>query len=115
MNLLDGEIGLLENVARSAHIEGLINDETLATLLVYARRDWAVRVLDAWALYTGRTAFRTFPTYDDAEREGWECFSHNCVHPRHFAPTPDAARLAAAEAVWPELPESVRTELGERP
>lgn len=33
----------------------------------------------------------------------------------HMGPTPDAARLAAAEAVWPELPESVRAELGERP
>lgn len=75
-----------------------------------ARRDWAVRVLDAWA--------------HPALELGWSCRGSVCellsgddvIEDEHLgAGNPDAARLAAAEAVWPELPESVRAELGERP
>jgi hypothetical protein len=78
-------------------------------------RDWAFRVLDAWrAQRKGRYVV------DDESRTGgaWLC---QAWEPAAELPTecsgktPDSARLAAADAVWPELPESVRAELGERP
>jgi hypothetical protein len=53
--------------------------------------------------------------------EGWwwcDCTDHaNKRSPirRGNGPTPDAARLAAAQAVLPSLPADVRAELGECP
>ncbi|HKY40713.1 MAG TPA: hypothetical protein VJN18_32485 [Polyangiaceae bacterium] len=78
-----------------------------------ARRDWAVRVLDAWAV----DGERAVPQIQYDRRRGvrsifiWVGDERKEVN----ATTIDAARLAAAEAVWAELPESVRAELGERP
>lgn len=43
----------------------------------------------------------------DAEAREWSAWFDG--------PSDDAARLAAAEAVFPELPEAVRKEIGERP
>ena len=75
-----------------------------------------MRVLDAWAERTGREApspawYRgrklnalTFYYGPDLERLGM-----------FEGPTPDAARIAAADAVYPELPADVRAKLGERP
>lgn len=62
---------------------------------------WAVRVLDAWALASATKKYRAW----------WECDpdQNECdlVYPggrKSFdGPTPDAARLAAAEALAPEL------------
>ena len=83
------------------------------------RRDWAVRVLDAWAKLNSGFAFRTDTDPSDHDLdEPWICgVAHSRPHRKlaRRGETPDAARLAAAEAVWPELPESVRAELGERP
>lgn len=82
------------------------------------RRDWAVRVLDCWAMSTqyarayelvmhvmGSDALVIRVTGIGSRKKSFT----------HRGSTPDAARLAAAEAVWPELPESVRAEIGERP
>lgn len=78
------------------------------------RRDWAVRVLDAWEF---KGQWRRICQ----ERGGKIILSDDALESdqryRPFArrTDPDAARLAAAEAVWAELPESVRFELGEKP
>lgn len=88
--------------------------EQVEQALPVARRDWAVRVLDAWQrLNPDAHAFATC-YLPDLPIPAWKCVSSS--HPGvFFGPDPDAARLAAAEAVLPELPESVRAELGERP
>ncbi len=78
-----------------------------------ARALWAVRVLDAWA---GRAHPISGPYWyegSNARYSGW-------FHPlmRNGAPTvasPDAARLAAAQAVFTGLPADVRAKLGECP
>lgn len=82
--------------------------------VLLARRDWAVRVLGAWS----------------RAREGWWLCQHRndftvsiCdlekvwdgPRLRFEGATDDATRLAAAEAVLGELPESVRRELGPKP
>lgn len=69
------------------------------------RRDWAVRVLDAWRDWSAGTVLQR----DSAEVELFFFGSSVQCDAKY------ADRLAAAEAVWPELPESVRAELGERP
>lgn len=71
---------------------------------------WAVRVLDAWIkAHSTKTAPVAVPNPADG---GWAVF----VMGREFQGD-DAygARLAAADAVWPELPADVRARIGERP
>lgn len=87
-------------------------------LTALLRRDWAVRVLDAWAAAEGVRKRVEYPI--DNEGDAFIFLKDETadgrLSSRHWqGPLPDAARLAAAEAVWPELPESVRAELGERP
>lgn len=86
------------------------------------RRDWAVRVLDAWAAQAERNESRRYSVSQCKDEvldtfEHWYCDLQGSTDIRRIVhePTTDAARLAGAEAVWPELPESVRAELGERP
>ena len=88
-----------------------------------ARALWAVRVLDAWAERKPALAFTTeffgcaatgVPSEDD-HSEDWACVARNSSALRYLGSTPDAARLAAADAVFPELPSDVRAKLGERP
>ena len=78
---------------------------------------WAVRVLDAWTDHTGLRA----PSPERVSQAGPNAW-HVATQPgkgltrRHYhGATPDAARLAAAEAVFPDLPEGVRAKLGEQP
>jgi hypothetical protein len=93
-----------------------------------ARRDWAVRVLDAWAAVRTYTLTTATGERDYDDPRTWQCFRATdgvddgcCLQTstsewRVFnGPTPDAAREAAALAVWPELPADVRQALGERP
>lgn len=76
---------------------------------------WAVRVLDAWAKYNGPQTGCWYVTQGSMVALHRQAFGKT-VPPQYIdGDTPDAARLAAAEAVWPELPESVRAEIGERP
>lgn len=89
--------------------------EASAVLLDLVRRDWAVRVLDAWAQpkppkrsWCGEW-FKSGYMVTTSARWGTE------EHVSYEAPDPDTARLAAAEAVLNELPESVRQELGPKP
>lgn len=86
-------------------------------VLALLRRDWAVRVLDAWAKRGRRSVkLRHAPQHAD-----WSVICGEAGEPAYNVPAvkggsdPDAARLASAEAVWPELPESVRAELGGKP
>jgi hypothetical protein len=74
-----------------------------------ARARWAVRVLDAWAPEGYAVERKLAANYGELFRVtgapdscGWER-------------TRDAARLAAAEAIWGDLPADVRAQLGERP
>lgn len=83
-------------------------------LLAFLRRDWAVRVLDAWC----EDSLNTWRIWQgSAGVSGKWCCALNGGQDggNHWGDTPDAARIAAAEAVYPELPESVRAEIGERP
>lgn len=92
-------------------------ERALAHLEAMARRDWAVRVLDAWARANRERAPSPYQPLDTESL--WRvtvALSYERHRGRHFdGSTPDAAREAAALAVWPELPESVRAEIGERP
>ena len=80
-------------------------------LLGILRRDWAVRVLDAWA---GAMGWNDSPRPCRLPDGSWCVPYLRPIAGKSFS-SRNAARLAAAEAVWPELPESVRAELGERP
>jgi len=83
-----------------------------AKLEADARALWAVRVLDAWAQETHgvwRLVNDTGPWGVQWVVSLTDAMTKGC------AETPDAARLAAAEAVFPELPADVRAKLGERP
>ena len=76
-----------------------------------ARALWAVRVLDAWAAkQPGRP---TSPSPNRTEHGDWWVWVTAGGY--HIGPDPDAARHAAATALYPDLPESVRRELGECP
>lgn len=87
------------------------------------RRDWAVRVLDAWAEENPRQRYVALGGgyyFDPDSGHGPDVADVSLVHGQYVqrrlgGDDLPAARLAAAEAVWPELPESVRAELGARP
>jgi hypothetical protein len=85
------------------------------------RRDWSVRVLDAWqkAHVMHAEPFRCYAPFDletDAPLN-WLCTANadDGESRRFLAATPDAARHAAALAVYPTLPADVRAKLGECP
>lgn len=86
------------------------------------RRDWAVRVLDAH----GRSIEASPSQVHPKTISGAELDFHICVPMRvskgtlfewsiFYGANEDAARLAAALAVFPTLPADVRAELGEEP
>lgn len=80
-----------------------------------ARALWAVRVLDAWAESNG--GWWQVDTFLTPGLKGWTC-EYSAPRDKRgvrSGPTPDAARLAAAEAVYPTLPADVRAKLGARP
>lgn len=81
-----------------------------------ARALWAVRVLDAWAARHESEETRAWECSDD-DCGVWYCDLSGSAEIRRIlkAPTPDAARHAAALAVFPSLPADVRAELGECP
>lgn len=96
----------------AAHESAISKDEASAAtawLTAMARRDRAVRVLDALALHTG--------THTPApELHGISYYVPLPTLNRDVTgDTPDAACHAAAEAAWPELPESERLRIGECP
>lgn len=78
------------------------------------RRDWAVRVLDAWAELTRSLNWASWP---DCGPNGYGC----CVTfiddttSDYYGPTPEAARLAAALAVFPSLDRNAPNWPGECP
>lgn len=94
---------------------GEICEETSVVQLALDLRDahdalWAVRVLDAWRRLT-RNRRRWYMSADGCVIElSWGDYTRSF----DFA-DPDAARLAAAEAVFPELPADVRQAWGEKP
>lgn len=77
-----------------------------------ARALWAIRALDAWAETAGDWA----RGWESCRRPGafWVTLSDGGKQSFH-GPTPDAARHAAALAVYTSLPADVRAELGECP
>lgn len=76
-----------------------------------ARALWAVRVLDACGVAWKNSVPAPIPVYNEP--------SWVVVLPMHigakYGPTPDAARLAAAQAVFESLPAEVKKGLGECP
>lgn len=82
-------------------------------LLELERRDWAVRVLDFHRFLRELTQTPA-PLWQPSGRYGVYVLMRQGG--RHvWGMSPDAARLAAAEAVFSELPADVRAALGERP
>ncbi len=75
-----------------------------------ARALWSVRVLDEHAAHYNRVT-PIAPTR--TSRGDYQIWWH--TGKQWFGATPDAARLAAALAVFPTLPADVRAELGECP
>jgi hypothetical protein len=86
-----------------------------AELLADARALWAVRVLDAWAKVHSRPAYWKTRVRFDGENECALFYTNGAKFVYRLGPTPDAAREAAALAVWPELPADARQALGEQP
>ncbi len=82
----------------------------LAKLRADARALWAVRVLDAEHVETN-TAFPLYAELSDDDSM-WLVEGRDGAGPiggSHL--TADAARLAAAEAIWPSLPQEARERL----
>lgn len=81
------------------------------------RQVWAVRVLDAYVRQMAGGSY----WYSNDDTCGIFDGLRASANPEEYQPDhwhaqgEDAARLAAVESVWPELPEAVRAELGERP
>jgi hypothetical protein len=83
-----------------------------AKLEADARALWAVRVLDAWAMRVSMRAIHVEHYGAAGAHPGWSCRlwlwgSRPDVH--CFAAAPDAARIAAAEALVAEHPERPRS------
>jgi hypothetical protein len=77
------------------------------------RRDWAVRVLDAWAVDNRHNV--PYPQRDLGGKS-WTLFVYISDERGWFTgPTPDAARLAAALAVYPTLDAATHERLGACP
>ena len=69
------------------------------------KRDWAVSVLDRWARRPSAISWGVVLT--DAPAEScWMCSAawDEGTTARHYGPTPNAARIAAAEALFAEDP-----------
>jgi hypothetical protein len=77
-----------------------------------ARALWSVRVLDAKGSKRGAPAAYW---YDEGLPDYWGWFHPWMPDGASTVKTPDAARLAAAQAVYQTLPTDVRAELGECP
>lgn len=113
--------GLRRNVRMGADIGDA--QDTVDALRDLLRRDWAVRVLDAFALHCKTICPSATPgpkgscsVYVTGYRKGGK--SHGSwVSPAWFNGdgSAESARLAAAEAVLGDLPEATRRELGEKP
>lgn len=87
--------------------------ELVKKLRADARALWAVRVLDAHQAHiTIQLRTCLVPGYGWTIRDGLD---RPLNHVDYRSPNPDAARLAAALAVFPELTADVRAELGECP
>lgn len=88
--------------------------ELRAQLQEALRRQWSIRVLDAW-----EDNAPTIRTCQIARRVagGFTATLHDDFNEgrRFWCVARDGARLAAAIAVFADLPAEVRTELGERP
>lgn len=93
-----------------------LSHETYKAFFGLLSRDWSVQVLDAWRM--GNSLRQQVER--SADLAGKRCevelyFERPDSREYHYGPTPDAARLAAAEAVFSSLPADVRAKLGERP
>ena len=102
--------GGVESVSRAiladlAHKEGF--SPAFPKVAELEKAAWAVRVLDRWA---ARVAFRKYVMEWDGETWECVCVEANCsrrlmrMSSHLLRPTPDAARIAAAEALVAEDP-----------
>lgn len=110
-DLFDDVVATLRDAAGAKLVGPNMLDLMASTLRSVQRSDWAVRVLDACGVAWKNSVPAPIPVYNEP--------SWVVVLPMHigakYGPTPDAARLAAAQAVFPELPDAVRAELGACP
>lgn len=82
------------------------------------RRDWDRQVCNSWAMSGASRCVELFPG-----GEGWRVVIKRCVNPINAhdeemldaAERPDGAYAAAAKFLLPQLPESERQRIGERP
>jgi hypothetical protein len=93
------------------YVVGLVAD-VLARAEDDARALWAMRVLDAYDLRVTGKQSRWEPFSGGTKTRG-ECCPNNGI--RYPGNTREEARLAAARAVYLDLPGDVRAELGECP
>ncbi len=82
-----------------------------------ARALWAVRVLDVWraAAVAPRKRAYEFDEHGDLYVCEWEPFARMGQIRDRYQGKPEAARHAAAQAVFPTLNADVRAKLGECP
>jgi hypothetical protein len=91
------------------------HDDLLGQLRSDARALWAVRVLDAWRKHS--TLWWAVDNQgDEVSGSYWVVFTlAGSYRALAVGPSEDAARLAAAQTVFPTLPADVRAKLGECP
>lgn len=79
-----------------------------------ARRDWALRVLDAWTRYNGPQTGRWYVVQTNVVALHQQ--PQDVTPPRFIdGATPDAARHAAALVAWPQLTHEQCQEIGPCP
>ena len=101
---------LFNNIASMPGVTAEMAMELFTILL----RDWAVRVLDAADPHWGHGRVSGWPAVvisTDREAPAKTRWFRQKSGPLSY----DAARLAAAQAVWPTLSAEVRAEIGECP
>lgn len=105
---------LCEHCGESARAE---ISASMAKWRADARALWAVRVLDAWAdQVPGMREVRCSKTLTEGSRASvCQLFEHARGSKYHYGHDRDAARLAAADAIFGELPEAERLRLGGKP
>lgn len=95
-------------------IVNLCGEDTYEKLLADARALWATRTLLQANLHGHHISF-PYPY----RLGGFEMLDSPELRPRndvrHHGDTPELCIINAAEAVFPELPEATRRELGEKP
>ncbi len=108
------DLRIIERALSGQAITSEEAEQAMEAVEAMRRRDWAVRVLDAWA----ESNESNVPDVRRCEDGSWNCLAVNVIGAflkDWDGPTPDAARHAAALAIWPTLSAEEQARIGECP